>query len=168
MPAPDPSTLILLGHISTAQGIRGEVVIKSYTDAPEDIAAYGPLLDETASRTFDVTVVRVAKKGVIARIAGITDRTAAEALRGTKLFIPRDRLPEPEEDEVYHADLIGLEAVTADGEVVGEVVAVQNFGAGDLLEIRLAGKRRTEFVPFDEHFVPEIDLEAGRVTVVMP
>jgi 16S rRNA processing protein RimM len=77
-------------------------------------------------------------------------------------------LPEPDEDEVYHADLVGLEAVTADGQVVGEVVAVQNFGAGDLLEIRLEGQRRTEFVPLDEHFVPDIDIDAGRVTVVMP
>jgi len=164
----DTASLILLGHISTAQGIRGEVVIKSYTDAPEDIAAYGPLQDEAGTREFDITVVRVAKKGVIARIAGITNRNVAEALRGTKLFIPRDRLPEPDEDEVYHADLVGLEAVTADGQVVGEVVAVQNFGAGDLLEIRLEGQRRTEFVPLDEHFVPDIDIDAGRVTVVMP
>jgi 16S rRNA processing protein RimM len=164
-----PSTnLILLGHISTAQGIRGEVVIKSYTAEPEDIAAYGPLTDETGTREFDVTVVRVVKKGVIAKIAGIADRNEAEALRGAKLFIPRDSLPEPDEDEVYHADLIGLEAITADGTVVGEVVAIQNFGAGDLLEIRLAGKRRTEFVPLGDHFVPDIDLDAGRVTVVMP
>lgn len=160
--------LILLGHISTAQGIRGEVVIKSHTAAPEDIAAYGPLFDETGTRTFDINVVRVAKKGVIAKIAGITDRNAAETLRGTKLFVPRDRLPEAGDDEVYHTDLIGLEAVTAEGETVGEVIAVQNFGAGDLLEIRLAGKQRTEFVPLDDHFVPEIDVESGRVTVVMP
>ena len=160
--------LILLGHISSAQGIRGEVVIKTYTAEPEDIAAYGPLLDEAGNRTFDLTVVRVAKKGVIARVAGITNCNAAEALRGTKLFVPRDRLPEPEADEVYHADLIGLEAVDADGNVVGEVVAIQNFGAGDLLEIRLAGKRRTEFIPFDDHFVSEVDVTVGRVTVVMP
>ena len=159
---------VLLGQISTAQGIRGEVVIKSYTGEPADIGSYGPLTDEGGTRSFDITVVRVAKKGVIARINGVTDRNGAEALRGTQLYIDRDKLPAPEDDEVYHADLIGLEAVTADGEIVGEVVAVQNFGAGDLLEVRLSGKRRTEFVPFDETFVPEIDLEAGRVTVVMP
>jgi 16S rRNA processing protein RimM len=169
MPEPDhPSPLILLGHISTAQGIRGEVVIKSYTADPEDIAAYGPLLDETGTRAFVITVVRVTKKGVIARIGGVSDRNAAEALRGAKLYIPRDRLPETEEDEVYHADLIGLEAVTTDGEVVGEIIAVQNFGAGDLLEIRLAGQRRTEFVPLDAHFVPQIDMDTGKVTIVMP
>ena len=164
----DPSNLILLGHISTAQGIRGEVVIKSHTDNPADIGAYGPLSDKAGTRTYEISVVRVAKKGVIARIKGIADRTAAEALRGTELYIARDRLPEPDADELYHADLIGLEAVTTDGDIVGEVISVQNFGAGDLLEIRLVGKSRTEFVPFDDHFVPAIDLEARRVTVLMP
>lgn len=159
---------VLLGHISSAQGIRGEVVIKSYTAVPEDIAAYGPLTDASGTRTFEITVVRGAKKGVIARIRGIDDRNAAEALRGTELFVDRERLPEPDEDEVYHADLIGLEAVTSDGMTVGEVVAIQNFGAGDLLEIRLAGRARTEFVPFNHDFVPEIDIAAGRVTVLMP
>lgn len=160
--------LILLGHISSAQGIRGEVVIKSHTDDPADIGAYGPLTDKTGAKSYEINVVRVAKKGVIARVNDVTDRNAAEALRGTELYIARDRLPEPEEDELYHADLIGLDAVTGDGELVGEIIAVQNFGAGDLLEIRLAGKSRTEFVPFDDHFVPAIDLDARRVTVVMP
>ena len=164
----DSDTLIFLGHISTAQGIRGEVVIKSHTEDPADIAAYGPLTDEAGTKTFDITVVRVARKGVIARIKGVADRNAAEALRGTELYIPRDRLPEPEPDEHYHADLTGLPAYTADGDLVGEIVAVQNFGAGDLLEVRLDGQSRTEFVPFDDHFVPDIDLEAGRVTVLMP
>lgn len=164
----DSNDLILLGHISTAHGIRGEVVIKSYTAEPKDIATYGPLSDQTGTRTFEITSARVATKGVIARLKGVDDRNAAEALRGTELYVERDRLPEPDEDEVYHADLIGLEAVTADGTVVGEVVALQNFGAGDLVEIRLAGQSRTEFVPFDAHFVTDIDLDQGRVTVVMP
>jgi len=159
---------ILLGHISTAQGIRGEVVIKSYTNDPSDIAAYGPLTDKSGNRTFEISVVRVAKKGVIARVKGVADRTAAEALRGIELYISRDKLPDTEDDEIYHADLIGLDAVTAEGEHVGVVVAVQNFGAGDLIEIRLAGQSRTEFVPFDEHFVPDIDFDAARLTVVMP
>jgi 16S rRNA processing protein RimM len=164
----DRETLILLGHISSAQGIRGEVVVKSYTDDPADIAAYGPLTDKGGAKSYELTVVRVAKKGVIARVKGVGDRNGAEALRGTELYIARDKLPEPDDDEVYHADLIGLEAVTSEGEVVGEIVALQNFGAGDLLEVRLAGQTRTEFIPFDEHFVPDIDLDSGRVTVVMP
>ena len=163
-----PTNLILLGHISSAQGIRGEVVIKSHTAEPADIGTYGPLTDKAGTKTYDIAVVRVAKKGVIGRVNGITDRTAAEALRGTELYISRECLPEPDEDELYHADLIGLAAVTAHGDLVGEVIAVQNFGAGDLLEVRLAGTSRTEFIPFDDHFVPDIDLDAGRVTVVMP
>lgn len=164
----DQTNLILLGHISSAQGIRGEVVIKSHTDDPADIGAYGPLSDKAGTKTYEISVVRVAKKGVIARVKGVQDRTAAEALRGTELYIARERLPEPDTDELYHADLIGLDAFTAEGAVIGEVISVQNFGAGDLLEIRLAGKTRTEFVPFDDHFVPDIDLEARRVTVLMP
>ncbi|MGI9424980.1 MAG: ribosome maturation factor RimM [Hyphomicrobiaceae bacterium] len=159
---------VLLGHISTAHGIRGEVVIKSHTADPADIGAYGPLSDESGTRLFDISGVRVVKKGVIARIRGVSDRNAAEALRGTALYIDRDKLPEPDDDEVYHADLIGLVAVKADGSFVGDVVGIQNFGAGDLVEIRLAGKRRTEFVPFTEGFVTDIDFEARRLIVVMP
>jgi len=164
----DPDEMVLLGHISTAHGIRGEVVIKSHTSDPADIAAYGPLTDKAGQSKVEITNIRVVKKGVIARLAGVADRNAAEALRGFELYVARSKLPEPDEDGHYHADLLGLEAVTADGNVVGEVVAVQNFGAGDLLEIRLAGQSRTEFIPFDEHFVPEIDIAAGRVIVVMP
>ena len=162
------SPLILLGHISTAQGIRGEVVVKSHTEDPADIAAYGPLTDITGTMFYELTVVRVAKKGVIARVKGVSDRNAAEALRGTELYIARDRLPEPDEDEHYHADLVGLEAVTAEGTVVGEVVSIQNFGAGDLVEIQLAGGSRTEFIPFDDHFVSNVNLVARQMTVVMP
>jgi len=162
------ASLILLGHISSAQGIRGEVVVKSHTDDPADIAVYGALSDKTGTKTYELTVVRIAKKGVIARVKGVSDRNAAEALRGTELYIARDRLPEPDEDEHYHADLVGLEAVTAEGTVVGEVVSIQNFGAGDLVEIQLAGGSRTEFIPFDDHFVPDVNLEARQMTVVMP
>ena len=163
-----PQNLILLGHISSAHGIRGEVVVKSYTADPADIASYGPLTDKTGTKTYELSVVRLDKKGVIARVKGIADRTAAETLRGTELYILRESLPEADDDELYHADLIGLAAVTADGTLVGDVVAIQNFGAGDLLEIRLTGTERTEFVPSDEDFVPAIDLDTRRVTIVMP
>ncbi len=159
---------ILLGHISTAHGIRGEVLIKPLTDDPADIAAYGPLSDEAGERQFELLSVRVTNKGVIARVAGVSDRNAAEALRGTGLYIDRDQLPEPDTDEVYHVDIIGMTAVRRDGFVVGEIVAIQNFGAGDLLEIRLVGRRRTEFVLFDDDFVPDIDFEKRRITVIMP
>jgi 16S rRNA processing protein RimM len=164
----EPRDRIILGHISGAHGIRGEVVVKSYTDDPADIAAYGPLSDEADARTFKFLKVRIAKKGVIAVLEGVKDRNAAEALRGTQLFVERSRLPEPDEEEYYHADLVGLAVVSQKGEKIGEVVAIQNFGAGDLLEYRLEGKRRTEFLPFNEAFVPEIDLDAGHVRVELP
>ena len=158
---------VLLGIISSAHGIRGEVLIRSYCNVPEDVAAYGPLTDKAGSRRFKLTVRGATKRGLIARIDGIADRNAAEALRGTELFIDRDKLPEPDADEVYHADLIGLAAVDRDGNAIGTVVAVQNFGAGDLLEVRTPGKRTTEFYPFDDRFVPEIDLEAGLIVIAI-
>lgn len=159
------SKRVLLGRIGGAHGLKGEVVMHSFAEAPEDIAAYGPLTDAAGQRTFDVTVVRVTDKGVIARVAGIKDRTQAETLKGTELWVERDRLGEAEEGEFYHADLIGLAAVTTDGQPVGQVVAVQNYGAGDLLEIRLAGSRKTELVAFTDAFVPEVDLAAGHVVI---
>jgi 16S rRNA processing protein RimM len=155
---------ILLGRIAGAHGIRGEVLIKTSTARPEDIAAYGPL-DDGAGRTLAIEAARVTSKGVVARIAGIGDRSGAEALKGVSLHVDRERLPTPAEGEFYHADLIGLAAVDPDGRPVGEVVAVHNHGAGDLLEVRLAESGRTELVAFTDAFVPEVDLAARRVVV---
>src|SRR5262245_1592560 len=105
---------ILLGRIAGAHGVRGEVLIKAFTERPEDIAAYGPL-DDGTGRTFRIETARASPKGVVARIAGIADRTAAEALKGAALYVDRDHLPAPAEGEFYHADLIGLTAVDAEG-----------------------------------------------------
>jgi 16S rRNA processing protein RimM len=159
---------ILLGRIADAHGIRGEVLIHSYASAPDNIGAYGPLSDAAGARSFAIESARVTAKGVVARLEGIADRTAAEALKGTELYIDRDRLPDAGEDEFYHADLIGLAAIDPDGNPIGKIVAVQNFGAGDLLEIRVAGSSRTELVPFTEASVPSIDLAARRAVVVLP
>jgi 16S rRNA processing protein RimM len=159
---------VLLGQVTGAHGICGEVVIKSYAAAPEDIGAYGSLGDEAGSRQFELKVVRVMAKGVIARIKGIETRTAAEALKGMKLFVARDQLPEPAAGEYYHADLIGLAVVDPEGSVLGEAVAVLNFGAGDLLEVRRAGADETALVPMPSDFVREVDIAAGRIVVVMP
>ena len=112
--------------------------------------------------------MRTTPKGVVARIAGIADRNAAEALKGVELYVGRDRLPAAAEGEFYHADLIGLAAVDPAGKAIGEIVAVQNYGAGDLLEIRLAGSAKTELIPFTETAVPQIDIAARRAVVVMP
>jgi 16S rRNA processing protein RimM len=159
---------ILLGHISGAHGVRGDVLVQSYTERPEDIASYGPLLDDTGTRAFSLEVVRSTPRGIIARIPSVADRTAAEALKGTSLYVHRDRLPETPPEEFYVADLIGLAAVSPDGAAVGEVIAVQNYGAGDLLEIRLAGGQKTELIPFTAAFVPEVDVPGGRLAVVPP
>jgi len=159
---------ILLGHIAGAHGIRGEVLIKTYTEAPENVGTYGPLSDESGTRTFNLKSARTTPKGVVARLQGIDDRNAAEALKGVALYIERERLPAAADGEFYHADLIGLAAVNGDGKPLGEIVAVQNYGAGDLLEIRLAGASKTELVPFTDAAVPEVDIAARRVVVILP
>ena len=159
---------VLLGRIAAAHGVRGDVLIKSFTAEPAAIASYGPLEDADRHRRFDVRVVRVTPKGVVARIAGIADRNAAEALKGVDLYVPRERLPEAEQDAYYHADLIGLAAYAEDGSLLGHVVAVADYGAGDLLEIRLQPSGRTELVPFTSAFVPEVDLARGRIVVRLP
>jgi 16S rRNA processing protein RimM len=156
---------ILLGRIAAAHGIRGEVLIHAFTERPEDIAAYGPL-DDGSGRSFRLKVVRVTPKGgVVAAVAGVSDRNAAETLKGTQLYIDRNRLPPPDEGQFYHADLIGLAAVDAAGRPVGEVVAVHNHGAGDLLEVRLPDAAKTELIAFTDTFVPEVDLVGRRVVV---
>jgi 16S rRNA processing protein RimM len=155
---------ILLGRIAGAHGIRGEVLIKAFTARPEDIAAYGPL-DDGAGRTFKIETVRATGKGVVGRLTGIRDRTAAEALKGTPLYVDRARLPALNESEFYHADLIGMTAVDTGGRLVGEVVGVYNHGAGDILELRLTEPGKTELIAFTDAFVPEVDL-AGRRLVV--
>jgi 16S rRNA processing protein RimM len=159
---------ILLGRIVAAHGVRGEVLVRSYADTPEDVGAYGPLTAPGAGRSVDLRVLRVTAKGVVARVAGITDRNAAEALAGTDLYVDRAQLPAAGEGEFYHADLIGLLALAPDGAEVGRVVAVHNFGAGDLIEVALAASRRTEHIPFNDGFVPEVDVAGGRIIVILP
>ena len=161
------SRRILIAEITTAHGIRGEVVVRAYTDNPDSLVAYGPLMDAPGGRSFTLTTLRVTNKGVLARVAGINDRNAAEALRGTKLYVDRAKLPSTGEAEFYHADLIGLRAVSEDGQALGEIVSVQNFGAGDLLELKpLEGE--TEFIPFENRWVPTVDLAAGQLVIVRP
>jgi len=160
---------ILLGRVAGAHGIRGEVIIHAYTAAPEDIGTYGPLLDKSGAQSYRIKSARaMAKGGVVARLEGVSDRNAAEALKGVELYVERDKLPAAAEGEFYHADLIGLSAVDPQGKRIGEIVAVQNYGAGDLLEIRLAGTGKTELVPFTEATVPEVDIAAGHAMVAMP
>ena len=159
---------VLLGRITGAHGLKGEIVVHAYTEYPEDIGAYGILSDGDGRREIELEVVRITEKGVIACAKGVNDRTQAEALKGMELWAPRERLPEVEDGAFYHADLIGLDAFAPDGRRVGKVVAVPNYGASDLLEVRLEGSRRTELIAFTEDFVPEVDIARRRVVVRLP
>lgn len=159
---------VLLGTIGGPHGVRGLVKVRSYTADPADIVAYGPLSD-AAGRVFKLTLMHQAKEQVVAAIDGVPDRTAAERLRGIDLYVDRAALPAPEEDdEFYLADLIGLRAVTAAGEPYGTVRAVQDFGAGDVLEIAPAAGGPTFWLPFTREVVPAVDVAAGRLVVVPP
>jgi 16S rRNA processing protein RimM len=159
---------VLVGEIGAAQGLKGEVRLRSYTQTPTDIAAYGPLQDETGEKQVEIARVRVTPKVLIARIEGVTTREAAEALNGTKLYLSREALPEHGENEWYVADLIGLEAVDAEGAPLGAVVAVHNFGASDIVEVALIEGGPNLLVAFTDENVPEIDIPRGRIVVVPP
>ena len=163
-----PANRILIATVGAPHGVRGEVRLRVFTENPLAIANYSPLRDDEG-RLFEILRTRPAKTVVIAALKGIADRDAAEALRGRNLYVDRDRLPETEDDETfYQADLVGLEAVTAEGRSLGRVIAVHNFGAGDLLEIAPEGRKTGELLPFARDFVPEVDIAAGRLTVAPP
>jgi 16S rRNA processing protein RimM len=154
-----------MGTIGGAQGLRGEVRVKSFAEEPTAIGDYGHLHAQDG-RTFEVLEVREAKNVVVVRFRGINDRNAAEALNGLELYVERDNLPDDDldEDEFFYADLEGLEALDADGKSYGTVTGVFDFGAGDLLELKGPGKRPV-LIPFTEWSVLEIDLEAGTMLV---
>ena len=158
---------VCVGQIGGANGVRGWVRLASYTADPADIASYGPLSDETGERTFGVTVKRVAKGIVIAAIDGVSDRNAAEKLAGLRLYVDRAALPPAGEDEFYRADLIGLAAVTPDGAPLGRIVAVDDYGAGDVIELRLP-EGGSVLVPFTQAVVPVVDIAAGRLVIDPP
>jgi 16S rRNA processing protein RimM len=158
---------VLLGVIGAPHGVRGLVRVKSFTAEPEAIAAYGPLEDERGERRFALEPVGAAKGVVIARLPGIVDRDAAERLKGVRLYVRREALPEPGEEEYYHADLLGLAAVLRDGTPLGRVKAVNDFGAGDHLEIE-SEDGASVMVPFTRAAVPVVDLAAGRVVIDPP
>jgi 16S rRNA processing protein RimM len=159
---------ICLGQIGAAHGVRGEVRLRSFTAEPEAITRYGPL-ETDEGRVIEIEALRPAKDCFVARLAGVHDRGAAERLCNIKLYVPRERLPAPEAaDEFYHADLIGLRVVDRGGKQVGTVVAIHNFGAGDLIEMRPTDSDKTELLPFDATTVPEVDVASGKIVVEPP
>jgi 16S rRNA processing protein RimM len=158
---------VCLGQIGAPHGVRGEVRLRSFTAEPDAIANYGPLQTEDG-HTVTIESLRPAKDHFVATLSGIHDRNAAEQLTNVRLYVPRERLPQLHEaDEFYHADLIGLAVVDRAGDLIGTVVAIHNFGAGDLVEVR-ANSGGTEFLPFDETNVPAIEIAAGRIVVDPP
>jgi 16S rRNA processing protein RimM len=158
---------ICVGQILGAHGVRGLVKLASFTEDPGAIALYGDLTDEAGARTFAVTLIGAAKDHWLAKIEGVADRDAAEALKRTQLFVDRAKLPPPDDDEFYHADLIGLRAELPDGTAMGTVAALHNFGAGDVIEIALPSGKRP-LLPFDRETVPEIDMTSGRLVIDPP
>ncbi len=158
---------VLLAAVIGAQGLKGEVKVKTFTEAPEALRTYG-VLHDAKGRTYEITAFRVSKPGeAVIAFKGITDRNAAEALKGTELFIRRDALPKPKDDEFYHADLIGLEAFDSDGRQVGKVAAIHNFGAGDVIVITRADGDEV-LLAFTRETVPVIDIAGGRIAIAVP
>ncbi len=160
---------VCLGRAVGARGLKGEVRIKTFTEDPLAIGAYGPLQDEARTRQFEISSVQTSKDGVVARLKGISTREEADALKGVEFYVDRDRLPDVEDDSTfYFEDLIGLVAIDENGSALGQVVAVQNFGAGDLLEVRPATGGATVLVPFTREIVPDIDKETGWLLMLAP
>ena len=156
---------ICLGQIGAAHGVHGEVRLHSFTANPTAIAAYGPLETEDG-RVFKIESLRPARHAFVAKLSGVGDRDTAERLANTKLYVPRERLPEPAEaNEFYHADLVGLRAVDNAGRECGTVVAVHNFGAGDLIELQPPDGAQTELLPFDAVIVPEVNVRGGTIVI---
>jgi 16S rRNA processing protein RimM len=158
---------VCVGRIAGAHGVQGLIRINSYTEDPMDVAAYGPVTDENGERMFELEAKRMTKTQVVVRIKGVMDRNAAEALQGLRVYVLREVMPPTDDDEFYCEDLVGLEAETVDGKSLGNVLSLQEFGAGEMLEI---GRRRggTTLVPFTKDVIPLVDLEAKRVVIDPP
>lgn len=157
---------VCLGAIVGVHGIRGEVKIKCFCDDEKHLTAYGTLSNEQGDKTLEIKVVGHSKDLLRAKIKGVEDRTTAESYVGTGLYIERDKLPSLEEEEFYHADLIGLTAKNNQGEILGEVNAIYNFGAGDILEVKTL-EGALEMMPFNKTFVPTINIKDGYIIVEM-
>lgn len=158
--------LVLMGVFGAAVGLKGEVRLKSYTETPAAIAEYSPLLARDG-RTFEIIASREANEVVVVRIKGVDDRNAAERLTNLELYVSREALGEVEEDEFFHADLIGLAAQTQTGEALGVVAALYDFGAGDMIEIR-PSKGKSLVFPFTKAIVPVVDVAGGRIVIAPP
>jgi 16S rRNA processing protein RimM len=159
---------VLIAQVGAAHGVRGEVRLKAFTADPLSVTRYGPLETEDGKRRFEIEAARPAKEVLVARFKGVADRNAAEALKNLRLYVAREKLPPPADDEFYVADLIGLRVETAAGTAFGSVKAVHNFGAGDLIEIEPADGTATIMLPFNEATVPTVDIAQQKIVIEPP
>ncbi|HSC61487.1 MAG TPA: ribosome maturation factor RimM [Rhizomicrobium sp.] len=157
---------VLLGVVVGAQGLKGEVKVKAFTQSPQKLGAYGPLHTKDGN-SFRVMSAREVKDGAVVALEGVNDRNAAEALKGAELYVPRAALPKEDADEFYHADLIGLRAEDTEGRAMGTVRALHNFGAGDVIEL-VRDDGDEVFLPFTREVAQEIDIEGGRIVIAAP
>src|SRR3569833_161936 len=161
------SQLVCVARIGAAHGVRGAVKLWTFTEDPFAVRSYGLLSSKDGKRQFEVATARAAKDHLVATFKGGTTRDEAERLNGVELYVAREKLPATDEGEYYHADLIGLAAVTTDGDALGRVLAIHNFGAGDIIEIA-PPKGATMLLPFTNAVVPKVDIAGGRVVIAMP
>ena len=158
---------VCVARIGAAHGVRGAVKLWTFTEDPLAVQSYGPLMTKDGARQFEIAGVRAAKDHLVATFKGIATRNDAEKLNGIELYVPREKFPATDEGEYYHADLIGLAAVNAADEPLGRVVAIHNFGAGDIIETA-PPKGATMLLPFTNAVVPTVDIESGRVVIELP
>jgi len=158
---------ICVARIGAAHGVRGAVKLWTFTEDPFAVTRYGPLTTKDGARSYEIAHAREAKGHLVATLKGVATRNEAERLNGLELYVARDKLPATDDDEYYHADLIGLAAETTGGAPLGKVIAIHNFGAGDIIEIAPASGA-TMLLPFSNAVVPEVDLKGGRVVIALP
>jgi 16S rRNA processing protein RimM len=158
---------VCVARIGAAHGVRGAVKLWTFTEAPLAVQSYGPLMTKDGARQFEIASLREAKDYLVATFKGVATRNDAEKLNGIELYVPREKLPATDRDEYYHADLIGLAAVNAADEPIGRVVAIHNFGAGDIIEIA-PPNGATMLLPFTNAVVPTVDIAGGRVVIELP
>jgi 16S rRNA processing protein RimM len=159
---------ICVARIGAAHGVRGAVKLWTFTEDPLAVQGYGPLMTKDGARQFEIATAREAKDHLVATFKGIATRNDAEKLNGIELYIAREKLPATDDDEYYHADLIGLAAVNAANEPLGRVIGIHNFGAGDIIEIAPAKGGATMLLPFTNAVVPTVDIAGGRVVIELP
>jgi 16S rRNA processing protein RimM len=158
---------VCVARIGAAHGVRGAVKLWTFTEDPLAVRSYGPLMTKDGARQFEIANLREAKDHLVASFKGVATRNDAEKLNGIELYVPREKLPATDHNEYYHADLIGLAAVNAADEPLGRVVAVHNFGAGDIIEIA-PPRGATMLLPFTNSVVPTVDVAGGRVVIELP